>query len=79
MLSEVANMEFSAESQRRAGARVLRPWLSSARMVRLFYRIGVLAQSRPGAVDTIELVVDRAIAGRTVTAALSHARDKAVG
>jgi hypothetical protein len=52
-------MEFSGESQRRSGVRVLRPWLKSARMVGLFYRIGMLASSRPGKLATIELLVDR--------------------
>lgn len=53
-------MQFSAESQRRAGVRVLRPWLASARLVRLFVPIGQLSQVRPGVLDTIELFVDRA-------------------
>lgn len=52
-------MEFSAESQRRAGVRVLRPWLKSARMVSLFCRIGMLVATRPGKLATIELVVER--------------------
>lgn len=52
-------MQFNAESQRRSGIRILRPWLSSARMVSLFYRIGMLSITRPGAVATMELFVER--------------------
>jgi len=52
-------MEFSAENQRRSGVRVLRPWLKSARMVGLFYRIGMVAATRPGKLATIELLVKR--------------------
>ena len=66
-------MEFSAEAQRRAGVRVLRPWLASARMVSLFYRIGLLSVTRPGAVATIELFVDR-MATRSAEASLPEGR-----
>ncbi len=59
-------MEFSAEAQRRSGVRVLRPWLGSARMVSLFYRIGLLAVSRPGTVETLELFVERMTTGRSI-------------
>ena len=63
-------MEFNGEAQRRSGVRVLRPWLRSARMVSLFYRIGLLAASRPGAVATIDLFVERMTSGRTAGADL---------
>lgn len=63
-------MQFSAEDQRRSGVRVLRPWLGSARMVSLFYRIGLLAVSRPGAVATMELLVERMTTGRSIDAEL---------
>lgn len=65
-------MEFNAEAQRRAGVRVLRPWLQSARMVSLFYRIGLLAASRPGAVATIEMFVERMTVGRPIGSALPN-------
>lgn len=66
------HMEFSAESQGRSGVRVLRPWLKSARMVGLFYRIGMLAASRPGAVATIELFVERMSQVRSLPASVKQ-------
>lgn len=68
-------MEFNAEAQRRSGVRVLRPWLQSARMVSLFYRIGLLALTRPGAVATIEMFVQRMTNGRSIDAALGERLD----
>lgn len=53
-------MEFNTESKRRSGVRVLRPWLASARLVRLFHQIGKLA-NRPGALDTVEFIVERLV------------------
>lgn len=67
-------MEFNAESQRRSGVRVLRPWLRSARMVCLFYRIGLLEASRPGTVATIELFVERMTTARSIDANLARGR-----
>lgn len=67
-------MEFNSEAQRRSGVRVLRPWLGSARMVSLFYRIGVLAASRPGAVETIELFVGRMTNGRAIEVDVKDSR-----
>lgn len=71
-------MQFSAENQRRAGIRVLRPWLGSARMVRLFYRIGQISVTRPGTLDTIEMFVER-ITSRSAEAALQTDRKRAAG
>lgn len=68
-------MQFSSESPRRAAVRVLRPWLGSARLVCLFYRIGMLHGQRPGAIATIELFVDRMTKPRNVAAAL-HTKDR---
>lgn len=70
-------MEFSAEDQRRAGVRVLRPWLASARMVRLFYAIGMLAAGRPGTLETLELAVGRMASARSVDASLPTGRERA--
>lgn len=67
-------MEFNAESQRRSGVRVLRPWLKSARMVGLFYRIGMLAASKPGAVATVELLVERMSRPKRVESAPASGR-----
>jgi len=72
-------MEFSAESQRRSGVRVLRPWLKSARMVGLFYRIGMLAASRPGKLAAVELFVERVSRKTMASTTLSDARDRATG
>ena len=68
-------MQFSAESQRRAAVRVLRPWLGSTRFVRLFHRIAVLGTSRPGALETIEMFVDRAMKSTTVSSVLAPRKD----
>lgn len=70
-------MEFSAENQRRTAVRVLRPWLGSVRLVALFCRIGQLSVCRPGAVDTIDLFVER-LRTRRAAADLAAERDRAV-
>lgn len=71
-------MQFSAENQRRTAVRVLRPWLGSAKLVGLFCRIGQLSVTRPGAVETIELVAER-LATRSAPSKLTHKGDRAAG
>jgi hypothetical protein len=72
-------MEFNAENHRRAGVRILRPWLGSARMVGLFYRIGMLAITRPGKLALIELMVDRLAQPSAVDAVLPADRQRKSG
>lgn len=47
----------------------IRPCLSSPRLVRLFMAIGMLAVTRPSAIETIEIVVERMARARPLKAA----------
>lgn len=49
----------SLSARRREAIRTLRPLLTSARLVRLFQTIGMLAVSRPSVIATIEVAVER--------------------
>ena len=70
-------------AQRRDAMRAIRPALSSARLVRLFQKIGMLAVTSPATIVALELAVDRMAHPKAARASLpvsvprvQHARGK---
>lgn len=60
----------SFAAQRREAVRLLQPLLTSARLVRLFQKVGMLSATRPTTIAALEIVIDQMARPRPARATL---------